>query len=87
MCYRTQKWLGIAAEPSSVLLQKRLWILNLDFDVHASWELNALQAVDGFRVWIHDVDEALMNAHLKVLTGVFVYVWSADDREAMLVGR
>ena len=71
----------------SDLFQKRLWVLNLDFDVHASWELNALQAVDGFRVWIHDVDEALMNAHLKVLTGVFVYVWSADDREAMLVGR
>lgn len=71
----------------SNLFQKRLWVLNLDFDVHASWELNALQAVDGLRVWIHDVDEALVNAHLEMLAGVLVNVGSADDRKAMLVGR
>ena len=71
----------------SDLFQKRLWVLNLDFDVHASWELNALQAVDGLRVWIHDVDQALVDAHLEMLAGVLVNVGSADDREAMLVGR
>ena len=41
--------------------------LNLDFDVDASRQLDALQAVDGLWIWIDDVDQTLVDAHLEVL--------------------
>jgi len=42
--------------------------LDLDFDVDASRQLDALQAVDGLWVWIDDVDQTLVDAHFEVLT-------------------
>ena len=62
-------------------------VLDLDLDVDACRQLDALQRVDGLGVRIDDVDESLVDAHLEVLSRVLVDVWSADDREAMLVGR
>ncbi|MEY4165705.1 MAG: hypothetical protein RL419_1547, partial [Actinomycetota bacterium] len=62
-------------------------VLNLDLDVNTSWQLDALQRVDGLGIRIDDVDETLVDAHLEVLSRVLVDVRSADDREAVLVGR
>src|SRR4051794_11394440 len=61
--------------------------LDLDLDVDAGRQLDALQAVDGLRVGIDDVDQALVNPHLEVLTRVLVDVRATNDRVAMLVGR
>src|SRR3954468_4254267 len=61
--------------------------LDLDLDVHACRQLDALQAVDGLGVGIDDVDQALVDAHLEVLARVLVDVRATDDRVAMLVGR
>src|SRR3954447_5375041 len=61
--------------------------LDLDLDVDAGRQLDALQAVDGLGVGIDDVDQALVNPHLEVLTRVLVDVRATNDRVAMLVGR
>jgi hypothetical protein len=42
-------------------------VLDLDFDVDTGREFDALERIDGLGGGIHDVDEALMNAHLEVL--------------------
>jgi hypothetical protein len=50
---------------ANFLRQKAL--VHLDFDVNAGGNFEALQRLDRFGVGINDVDEALVNAHLKVL--------------------
>src|SRR4051812_27799543 len=60
--------------------------LDLDLDVDARRQLDALQAVNGLGVRIDDVDEALVDAHLEVLARVLVDVRATDDRVAVLVG-
>ena len=55
-------------------------VLDLDFDVDTSGQLDALQAVDGLGIRIHDVDEALVHPHLKVLAAVLVNVRTTDHR-------
>src|SRR6478736_4399668 len=62
-------------------------VLDLDLDVDASRQLDALEAVDGLAVRVYDVDEALVHPHLEVFTRVLVDVRSTDDRVAVLVGR
>ena len=42
-------------------------VLDLDFDVDTGRKFDALERIDGLGGGIHDVDEALMNAHLEVL--------------------
>ena len=64
-----------------------LTVLDLDFDVDTGRQLDALQAVDGLSIWLDDVDNALMNAHLKVLSRVFVDVWPTDHRVTVFVRR
>ncbi len=61
--------------------------LKLDLDVDAGRKFDALERIDGLVVWLDDVDKTLVDAHFKVLARVFVNVWSADNRETMLVGR
>ena len=43
-------------------------VLDLDFDVDTGRQFYALQAVDRFAIGVHDVDQALVNAHLEVLS-------------------
>ena len=50
---------------ANFLRQKAL--VHLDFDVNAGGNFEALQRLHRFGVGINDVDEALVNAHLKVL--------------------
>lgn len=46
----------------------RMWLtLNLDLDIYTGRKFNSLQGIDGLVVGLHDVDEALVNAHLEVL--------------------
>jgi len=42
--------------------------LNFDLDIYACRKFNSLQRVNGLVVGFHDVDEALVNAHLEMLT-------------------
>lgn len=45
-----------------------MWLtLNLDLDIYTGRKFNSLQGIDGLVVGLHDVDEALVNAHLEVL--------------------
>ena len=41
--------------------------LDLDLDVDAGRQLDALERIDGLGVRLDDVDEALVDAHLEVL--------------------
>src|SRR5580698_207409 len=57
-------------------------VLDLDLDVDAGGQVEALKGVDGLRSVLHDVDEPLVHLHLEVLAAVFVLVGGADDRVA-----
>ena len=41
--------------------------LNLDFNVDASRQFDALERIDCLVVWLDNVDETLVNTHFKVL--------------------
>jgi len=58
--------------------------LNLDFDVDAGREVEALKRVDRLRRVLDDVEQALVDPHLEVLAAVLVLVRRTDHREAML---
>src|SRR3954452_17875745 len=62
-------------------------LLELDLDVHACGQVEAHQLVDGLRGRRVDVDEALVRAHLEVLTGVLVLERTTEDRVAVVLGR
>ena len=49
-------------------------LLDLDLDVDAGGEVEALERLDGLRGGLDDVDEALVDAHLEVLARVLVDV-------------
>src|SRR6185503_18828433 len=55
------------SSPRTIPLGIRSAGLDLDLDVDARGQLDALQAVDGLCVGIDDVDQALVDTHLKVL--------------------
>jgi hypothetical protein len=42
-------------------------LLQLDFDVHARWEVEFHQRVDGLRSGVNDIEQALVRAHLELL--------------------
>jgi hypothetical protein len=48
--------------------------LDLDLDVDTGREVETLEALDGLAGGLHDVEEALVDAHLEVLAGVLVDV-------------
>ena len=66
---------------------RKLTVLQLDFDVDTSRQLNALQAVNRLGIWLDDVDKTLVNTHFKMLTGVFVNVRPTNHRVTVLIGR
>jgi 5'-nucleotidase, C-terminal domain len=49
-------------------------LLDLDLDVDAGGQLDALQRVDRLRRGLEDVEQALVDAHLEVLAAVLVLV-------------
>ena len=60
--------------------------LDLDLDVDAGGQVEALQRVDRLGRRLEDVEQALVDAHLEVLAAVLVLVRRADDRVAVLLG-
>src|ERR687892_970236 len=66
--------------------ERELCLLDLDLDVDARRQLDALQRVDGLGARLENVEQALVDAHLEVLAAVLVLVWRADHREAVLLG-
>ena len=46
---------------------RQMALVHLDFDVDAGGNFEALQRLYRFGIGINDVNEALVNAHLKVL--------------------
>src|SRR5262245_3177814 len=54
--------------------------LQLDLDVDAGRQVQALQLLDRLRRGVDDVDEPLVREHLEVLAAVLVLVRRADDR-------
>ena len=51
-----------------------LGLLDLDLDVDAGGEVEALEAVDRLGRGLEDVEQALVDPHLEVLAGVLVLV-------------
>src|SRR5215216_7109731 len=62
-------------------------LLDLDLDVDAGGEVEALEGLDGLRRGLDDVDQALVNAHLEVLARVLVDVRRPDQAVAANLGR
>src|SRR6478609_1062167 len=60
--------------------------LDLDLDVDASREVEALEALDRLARGLDDVEETLVDAHLEVLARVLVDVRRADHAEAADLG-
>src|SRR5215218_5134535 len=58
----------------------------LDLDVDSGREIQPHQGVDRLRRRRMDVDQALVRAHLEVLTGVLVLERASDDRVAVVLG-
>src|SRR5438876_5286388 len=63
-----------------------LYRLNLDLDVDAGGEVEALERLDGLARWLDDVEETLVDAHLEVLARVLVDVRRAHDAEPADLG-
>ena len=62
--------------------------LELDLDIDACGEVETHERVDGRGRGVEDVDEALVSAHLELLTGILVLVRRTDDRiEGTLGGQ
>src|SRR5699024_8903430 len=68
----------------SVVMTKSL---QLDLDVDVGWQIQPHQRVNSLWRRINNVDEALVCAHLEVITAVFVLVRRPDDAEYVLLGR
>ena len=60
--------------------------MDLDLDVDAGRQIEALQRIDRLGRRVDDVDEPLVHAHLEVLAAVFVLEGTADDAEPMTIG-
>src|SRR5215218_6589249 len=58
----------------------------LDLDVDSGREIQPHQGVDRLRRRRMDVDQALVRAHLEVLTGVLVLERASDHRVAVVLG-
>src|SRR6266487_6807164 len=62
-------------------------LLDLDLDVDAGGEIEALERLDGLRRGLDDVDEPLVDAHLEVLARVLVDMRRPDQAVAADLGR
>src|SRR6187431_1441062 len=68
-------------------LPRMPFISELDLDVHPGREVESHERVDRLRRGAVDVDEALVRAHLEVLTRVLVLERAADHAVDVLLGR
>src|ERR1039458_288169 len=84
---RPKAWHSLACRPKAVWQAVGLSRLDLDLDVDPGGKIEPLQRVHRLRRVLDDVDEALVNAHLEMLTAVLVLVRRADDRVAVHLGR
>src|ERR1700722_10824503 len=76
--------------PAHAKARGRQWELvlaNLDLDVHARGEVETLKRVHRLRGVVHDVEQALVHAHLEVLAAVLVLVGTTNHRVTVLLGR
>ena len=53
--------------PLSEVFSTRDLALKLDLNVNASWQFNSLERIDCLVVWLDNVNETLVDAHLEVL--------------------
>src|SRR5436309_1825661 len=60
--------------------------LELDLDVDAGGEVQALELLHRLRRGVDDVDESLVREHLEVLAAVLVLVGTADHRVHRALG-
>src|SRR5690606_30452949 len=61
--------------------------LELDFDVHASGQVELHKRIDRLRGRVHNIEQALVSAHLELLAALLVDVRRAVDRELLDPGR
>src|SRR5262245_57132528 len=79
-------WSKTCVMPSFLPMIPFISVLELDLDVHAGREIQPHQGVDRLRGRLVDVDQALVRAHLEVLTGVLVLERASDHRVDVLLG-
>ncbi len=49
-------------------------LLQLDFDVHASWQVQLHQSVNSFICWVNDVHQTLVRTDFELVTAGLVDV-------------
>ena len=58
-------------------------LLQLDLNVHASWQVQLHQRINGLVRWVDDVDQALMGADLELVATGLVDVRRTQDVKAL----
>lgn len=61
--------------------------LHLDFGIDAGWEGEILKRINRLRSSVGDVDETLVDFHLKSFTTGLVDMWGFYDSESAAFGR
>src|SRR3989338_8311933 len=70
--------------------QRLLWLLDLhhfNVYIYSRREVNVGKGFDDFRRWIQNVYHSLVNAHLKLLAGVFINKCRAVNRVFLNIYR
>jgi hypothetical protein len=70
------KWVVVADHPRKArIISALLHLLQLDFDVYASRQVQLHQSINRFVCRINDIHQAQMGANLQLITRSLVYVW------------
>mmetsp|Transcript_24699 Transcript_24699/g.42350 ORF Transcript_24699/g.42350 Transcript_24699/m.42350 type:complete len:204 (-) Transcript_24699:122-733(-) len=73
--------------PTPSVRSSQVHLCQLHLHVNTSWQVERHQRVNDLRRGVSHVNEALVGPNLKVLSGILVNVWRAQDAENLLLGR
>jgi hypothetical protein len=62
-------------------------LLQFDFDINTSWQVQLHQRVNGFVRWVNDVHQALVRTDLELIARSFVDVRGTQHIETLNTGR
>jgi len=60
---------------------------HLNLNIHSSRQIKIHQGVNGFGIRVHNINQALMHAHFKLFSGIFMYKRRTVYRIFMNFGR
>lgn len=76
-----------SCENSDNLLLGNQTLLHFNLYINTRWEVERRERVDRLWIWVQDINDTLMNPHLKLFTRVFMDKGRAVDRPLLLFSR